>query len=238
MQVVPLANNTLLLALRPNDMAAISDKLRPIPLEMGATFGETGAPIEQIVFPMSGLISVVVELSSGERIEGALIGRGGVLGAPVAFGAKFHVSTSFVQMPGQALVMRATDFAEFARQREHVRTLLFRHEQYMLAQSQQSVACNARHQIATRLATWLIRARDGAESTDLQMTQEFMANMLGVQRASVSLVAAELQDEGLIRYKRGHVSIMNEQKLVERACECCQTVRMQYRRLFDGAGSS
>ena len=234
---MPSADNTVLLALPAKDLAAISERLKPIPLDMGQMFGEPGAPIEQVVFPTAGLVSVVTELSSGERIETALIGRSGVLGASVAFGARFHISTSFVQMAGNALVMRSSDFAEFVRQRDDLRTFLFKQEEYLLAQSQQSVACNARHQIAMRLATWLIRSRDAAGQTNLQMTQEFLAQMLGVQRASVSLVAAELQAEGLIRYRRGNIEIINEQKLIERACECCQAVRMQYRRLFDGSGT-
>ena len=233
---MPFANNALLLALEAKDLAALSERLKPTPLAMAQMLGETGAPIEQVVFPTAGLVSVVTELSSGERIEAALIGRSGVLGASVAFGAKYHISTAFVQMPGSGLTMRASDFAEFVRQREDVRVVLFKHEEYLLAQSQQSVACNARHQVAMRLATWLIRARDGAEQMHLEMTQEFLAQMLGVQRASVSLVAAELQAEGLIRYRRGHIEIINEQKLIDRACECCQAVRMQYRRLFDGGG--
>ena len=233
---MPLANNAILLSLPAKDLAAITERLKPMPLDMGQMFGEPGAPIEQVVFPTAGLISVVTELSGGERIETALIGRSGVLGASVAFGAKSHISTSFVQMAGSALVMRASDFAEFVRRRDDIRALLFRNEEYLLAQSQQSVACNARHQIAMRLATWLIRSRDAAEQMHIKMTQEFLAQMLGVQRASVSLVAAELQEEGLIRYRRGNIEIVNEKKLIERACECCQAVRMQYRRLFDGSG--
>jgi CRP-like cAMP-binding protein len=231
-QLVPVASNALLLALPAQDLTAIADRLKPMTLSMGQPVGDVGAPIEQVVFPTSGLISVVTELSSGERIESALIGRTGALGASVMFGAKFHISTSFVQMPGEALVMRAPDFSEFTRQRD-VRTLFYKHEEYLLAQSQQSVACNARHQVAERLATWLVRARDTAEQSHLQMTQEFLAQMLGVQRASVSLVAAQLQDEGLIRYRRGNIEIINEQKLIDRACECCQSVRTHYRRLFD-----
>ena len=231
-----LANNALLLALQAKDLAAISERLKPMPLDTSQMLGEPGAPIEQVIFPTSGLVSIVTELSSGERIETALIGRSGVVGASVAFGAKFHISTAFVQMAGSGLAMRASDFAELVRQRDDIRALLFKHEEYLLAQSQQSVACNARHQIAMRLATWLIRSRDAAAQTHLGMTQEFLAQMLGVQRASVSLVAAELQEEGLIRYRRGNIEIVNEKKLIERACECCQAVRMQYRRLFDGSG--
>ena len=229
---MPLANNGLLLALTQNDLTAIIERVRPIPLEIGQMLGEPGFPIEHVIFPTSGLVSVVAELSSGERIETALIGRNGVLGAPAAFGASSHINTSFVQMAGSALVMRAGDFIAFTREHTAARELLFRHEQYLLAQAQQSVACNARHAVAMRFATWLIRSRDAAEQLNLQMTQEFLAQMLGVQRASVSLVAAQLQDEGLIRYRRGQIDILNENKLAERACECCQTVRMHYRQLF------
>ena len=237
-QVMPLANNALLLALGPADLAAIIERVRPIPLEMGLMLGEIGFPIDQVVFPTSGLVSVVAELASGERIEAAVTGRSGVVGAPIALGAKTHISTSFVQMPGSGLVMHAADFVDFTMQRPAARELFFRHEQYLMAQAQQSVACNARHQVAMRLATWLVRARDGAEQLNLQLTQEFLAQMLGVQRASVSLVAAQLQSEGLIRYRRGQIEILNEKKLVERACECCQTVRMQYRQIFGVENSS
>ena len=229
---MPLANNALLLALPANDLTAIIERVRPVSLEIGQMLGEPGFPIEQVVFPTAGLVSVVAELSSGERIETALIGRNGVLGVPVAFGASFHINTAFVQMAGSALTMRAGDFIAFMRGHQAARELFFRHEQYLLAQAQQSVACNARHAVAMRLGTWLIRCRDTAEQLNLQLTQEFLAQMLGVQRASVSLVAAQLQDEGLIRYRRGLIEILNEKKLVERACECCQTVRMHYQQLF------
>jgi CRP-like cAMP-binding protein len=235
---MPLANNALLLALAANDLTAILERVRPISLEIGQMLGEPGFPIEQVIFPTSGLVSVVAELSSGERIETALIGRNGVLGAPAAFGTGFHVNTSFVQMAGSALAMRAGDFIAFTRDRTAARELMFKHEQYLLAQAQQSVACNARHAVAMRLATWLIRSRDAAEQLNLQMTQEFLAQMLGVQRGSVSTVAAELQDEGLIRYRRGQIEILNEKKLVERACECCRTVRMHYRQIFGIEDSS
>jgi CRP-like cAMP-binding protein len=134
--------------------------------------------------------------------------------------------------------MHAADFVDFTMRRPATRELFFRHEQYLMAQAQQSVACNAHHQVAMRLATWLIRARDAAEQLDLQLTQEFLAQMLGVQRASVALVAGQLQSEGLIRYRGDQIEILNEKKLVERACECCQTVRMQYRQIFGRENSS
>jgi CRP-like cAMP-binding protein len=234
---VPAATNGILRTFAPKDLAAISERMKRVTLAHGELLGESGAPIEQVVFPLSGMVSVVAELATGERIEVALIGRSGVLGASAIFGARAHISTSFVQAAGSALAVRAAELVDFARQRDQVRNALFRHEQYIMAQSQQSVACNARHDIPQRLATWLMRARDSLEQNELALTQEFLAQMLGVQRASVSLVASKLQDEGLIRYRRGRIEIIDETKLGERACECCGTVRIAYRQLLgDGAG--
>ena len=234
-----LTSNRLIDALPAETAVAIKQRLKPVMLELGAILGESGAPITQAVFPRTGLISVVTELSSGERIETALIGRSGVLGGSAPFGAGVHISTSFAQMTGDALTMRAAELTDLARDDETLRNARYTHEEYILAQSQQSVACNARHQISERLATWLMRARDSVEHNVLTLTQEFLAQMLGVQRASVSLVAAKLQDEGLIRYRRGRIEIIDEKKLGERACECCHVVRMQYRRLFgDGSKSA
>ena len=179
------------------------------------------------VFPIHGLISVVAELASGERIETALIGHEGLFGGSFIFGAKTHLSLSFVQMPGNGLTIRGSDFAELAEDCETLTALTFWHEQYLLAQAQQSTACNARHSISQRLATWLLRARDAAGQMRVDLTQEFLAQMLGVQRASVSTVAAKLQDDGLISYRRGRIEIVDEKKLTAAACECRNAVRMQ-----------
>jgi CRP-like cAMP-binding protein len=230
--LVSEAANEILAALPAKEAAVLNERLKPIELKHGDLLGEMGRPIEQVIFPTRGLISVVAELSTGERIETALVGHKGVLGASIVFGGKCHISTSFVQMPGSALSMRAAEFAELVRPLEQARLVLFKHEQFLLAQAQQSTACNARHQISARLATWLLRARDSADTTTLQLTQEFLAQMLGVQRASVSLVAAQLREAGLIEYRRGKIEIVNEQKLGEAACECSHAVRVHYGRLL------
>jgi CRP-like cAMP-binding protein len=229
---VRIVSNAILATLPANDLAALNDGLSNVMLEQNQLLGETGAPVEHVVFPTAGMISVVAELASGERVETALIGRTGVFGGAVAFGGKVHITTSFVQIAGAALTLPAVDFARLVKQREGLRATLFRYEQFLLTQAQQSVACNARHSISQRLATWLIRASDTTEQDTLLLTQEFLAQMLGVQRASVSLVAKKLQDDGLINYWRGRIDILDEKKLGEAACECCHTVRLQYRRLF------
>lgn len=138
-----------------------------------------------------------------------------------------------MQIAGSGFAIRASDLIELADDSPSLTELMFRHEQYLLAQAQQSLACNARHKIPQRLATWLLRARDAADSNRLYLTQEFLAQMIGVQRASVSTVAGKLQDDGLISYRRGQIEILDEKKLNDAACECRQAVRMQYRRLFD-----
>jgi CRP-like cAMP-binding protein len=228
---VPAGSNAILSALE--DGAALRERLKPIPLTSGQMLGEIGKPISQVIFPTAGLISVVAQLTTGERIETALIGQNGVFGGACALGAKTHMSVSFVQSAGAGLAVRASDFVELAARNVKLTALLFQHEQYLLAQTQQSVACNARHQIPQRLATWLLRAADAAEQKQLHLTQEFLAQMLGVQRASVSQVATKLQDDGLIRYQRGRIDILDETRLNEAACECREAVRTQRRRLFD-----
>ena len=153
------------------------------------------------------------------------------MGASAPFGGGIHISTSFVQMAGDGLTMRASELTELAQSNEALRTALYIHEEYILAQSQQSVACNARHQISERLAAWLLRARDAAEQDVLTLTQEFLAQMLGVQRASISLVAGTFQEAGIIRYRRGQVRITDLGKLEQTACECHDVIRAHFQRL-------
>ena len=203
---------------------------------MGKMVGQIGEPITQVIFPSSGLISVVAELESGARIETALVGNDGLFGSAFVFGAKTHISMSYVQMPGVALAIQASELIELADESESLSAMLFRYEQYLLVQAQQSVACNARHQIGQRLATWLLRARDSAGQTHLHLTQEFLGQMLGVPRDGVSVVAEKLKDDGLISYARGQIEILDEKGLTVAACECSETVKMQYRRIFERDG--
>lgn len=226
-------HNGFLDALEAHDLQLIRRHLKIVAMAHGDVLGEAGTPIQQIYFPHSGLISIVVPLETGDRIEAAVAGRSGLLGASAALGVHVHLNTAIVQMPGSASVMPADQFARAASESENIRNLAFRHTQFMLAQGQQSAACNARHHIPQRLCNWLLRVRDAAGQDELALTQEFLAQMLGVQRASVSLVAADLQDRGLIHYRRGDLQITDPEGLKANACECYQAVRKQYERLFD-----
>ena len=186
----------------------------------GDVVGKAGDPIVDVFFPSSGLISVVVELRGGDLVEAAMIGCDGVVGGGAVFGAKQHLGSSFAQLRGSGWTMQAADLVEIVRNDEHIRSLLFAYEQFLLAQAQQTAACNARHHIPQRLSSWLLRACDATHESELLLTQEFLARMLGVQRASVSMFAGQLQAKDLIRYRRGRVNIVNAETLAHEACEC------------------
>ena len=224
--------NAILRNLSTSDLALLEGALSSHAFTHGQVLGEVGQPIERAYFPSSGLISVVVPLRTGEVIEAGVVGRTDVFGASVALGAKLHVNTGVVQMPGSALVIKAADLVAATRKSETLRNELFLNDQFILAQAQQSAACNARHDIPQRLATWLLRVRDRAQQEDLSLTQEFLSQMIGVQRASVSIAAGVLQDAGMIRYRRGHIQITDPARLKQVACECYAAVRAQYDRTF------
>ena len=198
----------------------------------GKILAEAGSQIEHVYFPHSGVISLVVELSIGDMIETAMVGRDGVLNAAAALDGKVTLNKSIVQLAGVAAVLTIGQLRSFCDKNPRFRSLLIRHDQVLFAQSQQSAACNASHSVETRMCRWLLRMRDLAGSDDLQLTQEFLAQMLGVTRPSVSLVANTLQKAGLIRYRRGNIRILDLPGLKEGSCECYATVKGHYDRLL------
>ena len=230
--------NEFLQSIPKSDLALLRPHLSFIPGKHGDVLAETGKRIEKVYFPDSGLISIIVEFSTGERLEAAVVGRNGVFGGATALGGRLHINTAIVQMPGSFQVIDAADLVNAAGKSASLRVALFREEQFVLAQAQHTAACNARHQIPARLSTWLMRVRDASKAEELPLTQEFMAQMLGVQRASVSMVASALQDAGAISYRRGKIQITDLQKLKGIACECYTALRTQHERLFPERGQA
>lgn len=225
----------------PNHLLAsiseeVFDALRPhlslIELPHGEVIAEARSHVSKVYFPQSGIISLVVPLDDGGLIESAMIGRDGVLNAASALDGKVSLNKAIVQLAGFASVISTEHLTPIAKQFDEFRALIIRHEQVLFAQSQQSAACNASHRIESRLCRWLLRTRDLAGNDDLVITQEFLAQMLGVQRSSVSITANTLQKAGLIRYKRGHVRVTNVSGLKEGACECYEAVRSHYETLL------
>ena len=193
---------------------------------------EVGGSIDQVYFPHDGVVSLVVPLVSGETIESAMIGRESVVGGSVGLNGQVSVCKSIVQISGTASVLDTESFRALADASEACRTALFQHEQLILVQAQQSAACNATHTVEARLAKWLLRCRDLQGSDDLMLTQEFISQMMGVRRTSVSVVANTLQQAGFLRYSRGNIRILNLEGMQETACECYQTVKWHADRLL------
>lgn len=211
----------------------VGNRARQLSFVHGDIIGEAGRPIEHVVFPSSGMISIVVDLRDGGRVEAAMVGRRHTIGSSVVFGGRTHLNTSFAQLPGNGWSLKAADLIDLANRETEVRNILFDNELYLLAQAQQTAACNARHVIPQRLATWILRASEATGGEELTLTQEYLAQMLGVQRASVSMFAGALQDKGLIFYRRGRVRVLDPRGLEQQACECHAVLRAQHARLFE-----
>lgn len=224
--------NQVLASLTAADLDSILPHLRPIRLPQEMVLFEAGDAINRVIFPHGGIVSLVVELASGETIEAAMIGREGVVGGAAALDSKTSISHAIVQISGAASAVEVDHLRHLAERSADVRSKLLRHEQLVLVQAQQSAACNAIHTIEARLSRWLLRCRDLTGSEELPLTQEFIAQMLGVRRTSVSIVANTLQQAALIAYKRGHIRILDLDGLSESACECYATVKAHSDRLI------
>src|SRR5215204_881532 len=224
--------NAILSSLSKGDASALQPHLRATHLPQKTVLYEAGDTIKSVYFPVSAVISLVVGLETGEMTESAMVGKDGAVGVASALDGKIAVSRAIVQLGGDAFVCDPTTFKSVAMQSEHLISLVMRHEQTLFAQAQQSTACMANHEVDARLCRWMLRARDLSGSDNLPFTQEFLAEMLGVRRTSVTTVAHTLQGAGMIKYSRGKIQILDVEGLRETACECYETVKGQYKQLL------
>jgi CRP-like cAMP-binding protein len=223
--------NGLLASLSVDDLEAIRPHLRIVELTQERSLFELGETIRQIYLPHSGVVSLIVELATGEGVEVAMIGRDSIVGASAALGVPVAVTDAIVLLPGTAWVIDVDRFRDAVEQSAALRATLVRHGQALFVQAQQTAGCNATHAVEARLARWLLRVRDLAGSDQFTLTQELMAQMIGARRNSVSIVAHSLQQEKYIRYSRGHVEILDLEGVRRLACECYAAVKVQYDRL-------
>lgn len=208
-----------------------------VELEAGDTVLTRGAHVEESLFPFgSTMISMVVELSHGRSIEVASIGREGAVGGIVSCGHAPAFSHGRVQVGGPALKLPLDKLEEAKGRSSFINHIFCRFSDYLLAQVMQSVACNAFHSIPARAARWLLTAQDRAGDR-IELTQEALAGLLGVQRTTVNAVIRELQDEGLIATGRGMVHVVNRAGLTRRACECYQIVERHFADIIGPSGT-
>jgi CRP-like cAMP-binding protein len=228
---MPPPPNNFLQSLSRGDFELLRPHLRDVKLVHSAVLFDAGGVIERVYFPQSGIISLVVVLSTGDMIEAGMIGRDGVAGTPAALDGAVSLNRAVVQIAGFGSTIETQQMQAAVATSKSLRVKLYEHDQMLLAQAQQSAACNAKHQIEERLCRWLLRTRDLVESDTIELTQEFLAQMLGVRRTSVTLAARHLQAVKLIKYRRGHIQILDEEALQDASCECYEAVKSQVLRL-------
>ena len=224
--------NRLLESLNPQDLQALETHSTDIALEKGALLYEPGDPIDVVYFPSDSVISLMTMMRTGETIESATIGREGALGLHAAIYPRQSLSRAIVQIAGSAKRISAVDLHEIWEGSEQLRHLVENHTDALFGHAIQSVACNALHSVEARFCRWLLSCHDRIDTDRVALTQEFLADMLGVQRTTVTVVARTLQASGLIRYSRGVVDILDRQGLEAIACECYRKVRDTYERLL------
>jgi CRP-like cAMP-binding protein len=224
--------NILLARLDGPIMSSLAPHLAVINLERGRVLGETHSHIDKVYFPHEGIISCVVELVGGGAIETGMIGKDGQFGAGPAMDHKISLNYVVVQVAGDASVIDGARFRQVAEEHRGLRVMTLAYEQFMTAQIQQTAACNAVHQVPARMCKWLLRMHC-LVGDELPLTQEFLAQMMGVRRTSVTQVASELQRSGLISYHRGRVRILDVEKIRQTACECDEAVHAHFVRVFE-----
>jgi CRP-like cAMP-binding protein len=217
--------NRLLLALPSRDLKRLMPELEQIRCKFRQILMDADSPLDHVFFPDSGVVSVVAVYSDGSIIEMATIGREGFADVQAVFGAKTSSVRLLVQIQGSAAKMSRVAFTRAMESMPSFRKLMYAYVQAYLEQIMVSVACNGAHSLKQRLARWLLMMRDRSDDDALPITQDLLAEMLGVQRPTITNVAKELERDGLIKRGRRQVTILNRKRLTKASCECYQLVR-------------
>jgi len=224
--------NRLLAALDADDFAQLAPALEVVELPRGKVLYETGETIHTAYFPHDSMVSLVTVMQNGETVETSTFGREGVVGFSGALVSRQAFGRYIVQIPGTASRMPMARLREAFDTSSSVRALLLRFTEALLARTFQTVACNAVHSVEARCCRWILTTRDRRDSDTLPLTHEFLAEMLGVQRSTVSLVVHSVQTAGLISQGRGVITITDRAGLEEVACECYGMIRKSFERLL------
>lgn len=226
--------NQILDALPAAELEKLAPRLEHVPLRRRMVAYDPMRPIPHVYFIESGVISVVSIMRDRTAIETATIGREGIIGLPVFHGVDFVPEQAFVQVPGEAYRIPAAPFRALAPELPELSRLLNRYAVCFFTLAAQCSGCNRVHTMEQRCARWLLMVHDRMPGDDFELTQDFLSQMLGVRRATVSETASELQTAGLITYSRGHVTIVDRAGLERVACECYGIIRSTFVRLLEG----
>ncbi|MFN7122714.1 MAG: Crp/Fnr family transcriptional regulator [Hydrogenophaga sp.] len=224
--------NHLLSCLPDADWQRWLPQLELVDLPLGKVLYESGAPLSHVHFPTSAIVSLLYVLEDGSSAEIAVVGFEGVVGISIFMGGGTTPNRSVVQSAGKGYRLRAAAIKEEFERSSPVLHLMLRYTQALITQMSQTAVCNRYHSLDQQLCRWLLLSLDRLHTNELVMTQELISNMLGVRREGVTEAALKLQAAGLIRYARGHISVLDRPNLEHRTCECYQVVKKEYDRLL------
>ena len=224
--------NWLLAALPDAEWARWVPHLEPVDMPLGKVLYESGNRLSHVYFPTTSIVSLLYVMEDGASAEIAVVGNEGIVGISLFMGGQSTPSRALVQSAGQGIRLKADLMLQEFNRGGAVLHLLLRYTQALITQMSQTAVCNRHHSLDQQLCRWLLLSLDRLQSEELAMTQELIANMLGVRREGVTEAAGHLQRAGLIRYQRGHITVLDRAKLEQRTCECYAVVKKEYDRLL------
>jgi CRP-like cAMP-binding protein len=228
-------SNHLLNALPRQEYERLEPHLESVELKLGEVLYESGDQMRHAYFPTTSIISLLYVLENGSSAEIAVVGNEGILGIALFMGGHTTPSRAVVQSKGTAYRLKASLLLEEFNRGGATQNLLLRYTQALITQMTQTAVCNRHHTVEQQLCRWLLLSLDRLSGNSLNMTQELIANMLGVRREGVTEAAGRLQREGLIQYCRGHIEVLDRDRLELRVCECYQVVKTEFERLLPDA---
>ena len=233
---LPPTGNRILDALSAVSYNRMAGALSAVALRVPDVLSEPGQPIEAVYFPLNGVVSLVTPLEDGAIVEVATIGNEGIVGVPLVLGGGAATVRAITQVGGRALRMDATAFVEEVQRRCDLNSLVQNYIPALFSQIAQAAGCNRLHSNEERLSRWLLMSHDRVGADEFPITQEFLAQMLGSRRATVTLSAGILQRAGLISYRRGHLVIVDREGLEGASCECYRVIKNELDQVVDRAG--
>lgn len=229
---VKTPRNQLLAALPVMDFERIQPYLKLVPMSLGKVLHESGGHLHNAYFPITAIVSLLYTLADGASAEIAVVGNEGMIGMPIFMGGETTTNRAVVQSAGDAYRLSSKLIKDEFRRAGPMQHLLLRFTQSLLTQMAQTAVCNRHHSVDQQLCRWLLLSLDRLDSNELIMTQELIANMLGVRREGVNEAAGRLQQAGLIHYCRGHITVLDRAGLEVRCCECYAVVKVESDRLL------
>ncbi|MDB5912299.1 MAG: hypothetical protein JWP22_974 [Ramlibacter sp.] len=224
--------NQLLAALPKAEWERWSALLEPVEMPLGRVLYESGLSLTHVYFPIDSIVSLLYVMEDGSSAEIAVVGNEGLVGVSLFMGGETTPSRAVVQSAGRGFRLEAQAMKTEFNRAGPVLHLLLRYTQALITQMAQTAVCNRHHSLDQQLCRWLLLSLDRLQGSELRMTQELIANMLGVRREGVTEAALKLQAGGLIRYARGHITVLDRPGLEERTCECYAVVKKEYDRLL------